>query len=252
MNLPKANETAWRKALERKAARYAACTEEAQDIVQETLIAYWQRSGTLPWEHLEESDTYRQAWRLCCLKVRSLTLNKHSCAYKRYEKLLVDSETGERLEVVDDSQERIQQIAIEQFIASLPDYLRAVAEMYESGYSYQEIAAHLGVSGGTVQGYLGRIVTPPLWYSVLWGFGVSLPMYYLWDRMGKRQRLWYLFLLGVAAACVSAVVLGFQHGFAQLFSPAFLVMSILYMGSCTLITGGGLWYLKTHLLGESA
>lgn len=105
---------------------------------------------------------------------------------------------------------------------------------------------------GSVRALATAFVTPPLWYSVLWGGGVSLPMYYLWDRMGKRQRLLCLFLLGAAATCVSAVVLGFQHGFAQLFSPAFLIMSVLYMASCILITGGGLWYLKTRLLGESA
>lgn len=104
---------------------------------------------------------------------------------------------------------------------------------------------------GFVRAFASGFVAPPLWYSLLWGFGVSLPMYYLWDRMGKRRRIWYLSLLGAGAVCASAVVLGFQHGFMQLFSPAFLVMSALYMVSCTLITGGGLWYLKTRLIGES-
>lgn len=157
MDLPQANEAAWRKALERKAEGYAANNEDVQDIVQETLVAYWQRFDALPWEHLEESDTYRQAWGWCCLKIHSLALNRCNCAYSRYERLLIDHEAGERLKVVEVQGDWIQQIALVQFIASLPDYLRVVAEMYESGYSYQEMAAHLGVSVGTVQGYLGRI-----------------------------------------------------------------------------------------------
>ncbi len=125
--------------------------------MQETLIAYWKRFGALPWEHPEGGDSYEQAWAWCCLKVRSLALNRRNSAYHRYERLLLNDQQGESLAVVDEAEHSIERIAIGQFITSLPDYLRSVAVMYEAGYSYSEIAAHLGVSVGTVQGYLGRI-----------------------------------------------------------------------------------------------
>lgn len=157
MNRPEAKESAWRKALGQRAESLAANSEEAQDIVQETLTAYWKRFGALPWEHPEGDDSYEQAWAWCCLKVRSLALNRRNCAYHRYERLLLNGQQGESLAVVDDVEHSIERIAIGQFITSLPDYLRSVAVMYEAGYSYSEIAARLGVSVGTVQGYLGRI-----------------------------------------------------------------------------------------------
>lgn len=157
MALPEATEYAWRQALRRKAKMDVFCHETVEDIVQETLIAFWQRTGLLPWEYPQGTECYKHAWVWCCLKVRSLIINKNALAYKRYERLLVDAEGGEQLAFVDDSDDWIKRLALEQFFAVLPDYLRAVAEMYEAGYTYREISAHIGVSVGTVQGYLGRI-----------------------------------------------------------------------------------------------
>lgn len=64
---------------------------------------------------------------------------------------------GEWLAVVNDEEALVERIALDEFLAGLPAYLRQVAELYEAGYSYGEIAKRLGVSVGTVQGCLGRI-----------------------------------------------------------------------------------------------
>jgi DNA-directed RNA polymerase specialized sigma24 family protein len=64
---------------------------------------------------------------------------------------------GEWLAAASDEEALIERLASGEFLASLPAYLRRVAKLYSQGYQYAEIAAHLGVSVGTVQGYLGRI-----------------------------------------------------------------------------------------------
>ncbi len=64
---------------------------------------------------------------------------------------------GEWLAVASDEAVLVERLALEAFLESLPPYLRRVAELYSEGYRYGEIAAQLGVSVGTVQGYLGRI-----------------------------------------------------------------------------------------------
>ncbi len=64
---------------------------------------------------------------------------------------------GEWLVVASDEAVLVERFALEAFLESLPPYLRRVAELYSEGYRYGEIAAQLGVSVGTVQGYLGRI-----------------------------------------------------------------------------------------------
>jgi uncharacterized protein YerC len=64
---------------------------------------------------------------------------------------------GEWLAMANDEEALVERLALEAFLESLPCYLRRVAELYSEGYRYTEIAAQLGVSVGTVQGYLGRI-----------------------------------------------------------------------------------------------
>jgi|FaiFalDrversion3_1042247.scaffolds.fasta_scaffold24653_2 hypothetical protein len=63
-------ESEWRAWLHRQAQRFNCCHDEADDLVQETLLAFWQRFGYLPWEQrwLEDSE-YQRACGWCCQRL---------------------------------------------------------------------------------------------------------------------------------------------------------------------------------------
>jgi|YNPMSStandDraft_2_1061718.scaffolds.fasta_scaffold04257_4 DNA-directed RNA polymerase specialized sigma24 family protein len=67
------------------------------------------------------------------------------------------SRGGERLAVVDIRDILLQQVALHEFLTSLPMYLQRVAGLYRDGYSYAEIAEQLNVQVGTVKRYMARI-----------------------------------------------------------------------------------------------
>ncbi|MFX6706158.1 hypothetical protein ABTH01_19735, partial [Acinetobacter baumannii] len=58
--------------------------------------------------------------------------------YRRQELQLLDTEIGEYLAVDNPEDAWLQQIALEQFIASLPTYLQKVVVLYNEGYNYAE------------------------------------------------------------------------------------------------------------------
>jgi RNA polymerase sigma factor (sigma-70 family) len=152
-------EQEWRAWLHRQALRFTCCHDEANDLVQQTLLAFWKRFGRLPWEqrHLETAE-YQQICGWCCKKLRSLALDSQKRASYQHEMLILDDALrGEWLVVASDEEALVERLGLEEFLASLPAYLRRVAELYNEGYRYTEITAQLGVSVGTVQGYLGRI-----------------------------------------------------------------------------------------------
>jgi RNA polymerase sigma factor (sigma-70 family) len=153
-------EQEWREWLHRQARRFSCCYDDADDLVQQTLLAFWQRFGYLPWEqrHLETME-YPQIRGWCYAKLHSLALDLKKQAHRQHEILILHDTQGggEWLAAASDEEALIERLASGEFLASLPAYLRRVAKLYSQGYQYAEIAAHLGVSVGTVQGYLGRI-----------------------------------------------------------------------------------------------
>ena len=159
-------EREWRAWLYRQAWCFTCSHDDAEDLVQQTLLAFWQRFGYLPWEqrYLGAID-YQQIRGWCYAKLRSQALDFKKQAYHQRELPILNDtrgrggEVGEWLAVASDEEALIERLAVEEFLTSLPTYLQRVAQMYNQGYEYAEIAARLGVSMGTVQGYLGRIKT---------------------------------------------------------------------------------------------
>lgn len=149
------DEMLWLQRLKRWARRFTRCEAQADDWVMEALHACRHHFGAYPWEASPEAHPQLLGW--CQRKIRSLAIDHRHCARVRYEHLLVDTPVGERLASRDDTGAIVERLAVRQFIESLPPYLRAVAELYEAGYTYAEIAEQLGVSEGTVKGYMGRI-----------------------------------------------------------------------------------------------
>jgi hypothetical protein len=89
--------------------------------------------------------------------LQSLARDRAKQPYRRQELQLLDTEIGEYLAVDNPEEAWLQQIALEQFIASLPAYLQKVAVLYNQGYDYAEIAQALHKSVGVVGQYLQRI-----------------------------------------------------------------------------------------------
>lgn len=151
-------EEGWRAWLYRQARCYTHCADTAEDWVQETLLAFWQWFGLLPWEQVRHQEEHSQRKRWCCQKLRWLALDTYKRAYGRHEQLILE-EVRPEVWLVGAEVEAgcLERLAIEQFAQSLPPYLQRIAVLYNAGYSYREIAEQIGVSVGTVQGYLGRI-----------------------------------------------------------------------------------------------
>ncbi len=151
-------EERWRAWLYRQARCYTHCADTVEDWVQEVLVAFWQRFGLLPWEQVRDEEERQQRGRWCRQKLRWLALDSHKCAYSQHERLTLEEiGRGEGLAVAEVEAGCLERLAIEEFVGCLPGYLQRVAVLYNEGYSYKQIAQILGVSVGTVQGYLGRI-----------------------------------------------------------------------------------------------
>ncbi len=88
-------ESEWRAWLHRQAQRFTCCHDEAGDLVQETLLAFWQWFGSLPWEPRWLADSeYQRACGWCCQKLHSLAVDAHKRAFRQHEILILDDAQG--------------------------------------------------------------------------------------------------------------------------------------------------------------
>ncbi len=150
-------EPEWRRWLMRKVGAYGFCEANAEDLVQACLHAFQHRFGFYPWEQRLEGDALKTARSWCTTKLHCLALDLLDKPACKRELLVLDTEVGERLAIYCPEEELLLHIGIEQFIDSLPVYLQKVANLYNQGYEYCEIAVQLGISEGTVRQYMGRI-----------------------------------------------------------------------------------------------
>ncbi|MFQ3611121.1 MAG: sigma factor, partial [Fimbriimonadales bacterium] len=58
-------EEGWRAWLSRQARGYTRSADTAEDWVQETLLAFWQRFGRLPWEQVCDEAECQRRGRWC-------------------------------------------------------------------------------------------------------------------------------------------------------------------------------------------
>ena len=123
----------WLQRLTRWARLFTRWDAEADDLVMEALHACRRHFGSYPWEAPPEA--HPQLLGRCQRKVRSLAIDHNRRAWVCHELLLVDTPVGESLACRDDTEAMIEPLAVEQFIGSLPPYLRVVAELYEAGYN---------------------------------------------------------------------------------------------------------------------
>lgn len=140
--------------LQRYARRFVCADEDAEDLAHECLHAYRRRYGAYPWE---TEETAPSPIRWCLRKIHALAIDHYRRSHGQHETTPLDSPDTKPPAEVSPERELLMRCALEEFVNTLPPYLREVAMLYEEGYSYKEIAEMLGVAVGTVQGYIARI-----------------------------------------------------------------------------------------------
>ncbi|GIV05195.1 MAG: hypothetical protein KatS3mg016_0770 [Fimbriimonadales bacterium] len=138
--------------LQRIARRWTNHTADAEDLAHECLYAYHQRFGDWPWENKP-----LHALRWCRCKLRALAQDHAKRSYRRHAQVSLDAPECPPIKAPRWEADLLDNLAMEQFVSSLPLYLQRVARLYDAGHNYKEIAHLLGVSIGTVQGYVKRI-----------------------------------------------------------------------------------------------
>jgi DNA-directed RNA polymerase specialized sigma24 family protein len=82
-------EQQWRAWLIQQARRIVHCQDDAEDVVQDTLLAYWKRFGSLPWDECADDTQLQRKCAWCCQKLRALALDSCRRAHRRYEMLML-------------------------------------------------------------------------------------------------------------------------------------------------------------------
>lgn len=121
----------------------------AEDIVQETLLSFWDKKKM---EHVSgELDSYLFE----AVKNKTLDFIKHNS--RRQELHLAASQETDRNHHIPNERETQQYAKLYRAIALLPDKRREVFKLvYLEGYQYQEVADMLNISINTVQTQLRR------------------------------------------------------------------------------------------------
>jgi len=134
----------------RLALRITLDRDEAEDVVQDTLLRLWERRDELP--QLQSIEAYSMT--MC----RNLALDRNKAA--RHSNLPLNEEqdspivTRTPLDELDDKQ-RMQQLM--ELINTLPEQQRSIILLRDvEGHSYEEIAQMLNIPLSQVKVYLHR------------------------------------------------------------------------------------------------
>ncbi len=139
-----------RERLIKLAHRWVHCPDDAEDLVQDTLIAYYQR------HHLWPSESYfpNQAIGWCVRKLHSLVIDqsRHKCRHDIPLYSLDSSESGQ-----DIFNTLLEDIFYEEFLHQLPQHLSTVLVLLLKGYSCEEIAQQMSVPSARIRHYKRQI-----------------------------------------------------------------------------------------------
>lgn len=129
--------------------RYGASRSEAQDILQEGLIAVY---SSLP-QFDAERGTFK-SWSnrvIINAALRFLKKNKWQQSFEDLE------EANEEIEISEDALDKIAAKELTELVQKLPVGYRLVFNLYAvEGYKHQEIAEQLGISVGTSKSQLSK------------------------------------------------------------------------------------------------
>lgn len=131
----------------RLALRITMSREEAEDIVQETLIKLWERREQ--WDTIESLEAYANT---LCHNLSLDRLRRMDNQHESIDALLTSPVADQRPTPLDDtiSHDRLQRV--KQIINSLPDKQRACVQLRDiEGKSYRDIADILNISEAQVK-----------------------------------------------------------------------------------------------------
>jgi len=124
--------------------------EDAEEIVQDVFVKFWERLDSLAEDSSIKSYLYRSVHNSC---INFLKHEKVKDAYKYY--VIQKMETIENPENEDNPEHMEQEI--HKAIESLPPQCRKIFTLSRfEGLKYQEIADHLGLSVKTVEVQMGK------------------------------------------------------------------------------------------------
>lgn len=137
----------------RLALRITLSREEAEDVVQDTLLKMWERRDS--WEEIDSLEAF------CLTMCRNLAIDRHGAA--RHNNLPLNEELDSapsRSTPLDELDDRMRVENLHRFIDQLPEVWRSIMLLRDSeGKRYDEIAGILGISESQVKVYLHRART---------------------------------------------------------------------------------------------
>jgi RNA polymerase sigma-70 factor (family 1) len=150
-----------------------ACTftnhdlDEAEDVVQQVFIKFWEQSTTLELQYSAKSYLYKMVYNRCLNRIRNTKVQEK---YKKYNVQQLEKGHETHPVVADELSERIKNA-----LQVLPTECRRIFEMSRfEELKYREIAEKLDISIKTVETQMGKALrlmrTELADYLVLWVF----------------------------------------------------------------------------------
>lgn len=129
------------------ALRFINNTDDAQDIVQQTLIQLWEKNEKLQNSEYLRTYIYHCVHNACLNKIRDTKIKPMSDSEEYLNSL--------KMEFSDELISEEQCVEIEKAISQLPTQCRTIFELNRlQGLSYKEIAVQLNISHRTVDSHL--------------------------------------------------------------------------------------------------
>jgi RNA polymerase sigma-70 factor (family 1) len=132
-----------------------ACTftnndiDEAEDVVQQVFVKFWEQSATLELQYSPKSYLYKMVYNRCLNNIRNAQVQEK---YKKYNALQLEKGHESHPVIADELSERIKNA-----LQILPKECRRVFEMSRfEELKYREIAEKLGISIKTVETQMGK------------------------------------------------------------------------------------------------
>lgn len=148
MDIPYWSESEWLRRLIRRAREYAVCDADAEDFAHACVCAFRRHFQIFPWE----SSNPLLAWRWCCQKLRSLSMD-YARRTARCPQVAF-SDLAEDAIVAEVEKETLETLSVEEFLSALPRVQREALQLRLEGYSWEETAQILGKPSSTLRSYL--------------------------------------------------------------------------------------------------
>ncbi|GIV05544.1 MAG: hypothetical protein KatS3mg016_1119 [Fimbriimonadales bacterium] len=144
-------ETEWRAWMLFVAQPLTRCAADAEDIVQEVLLQFWEVFGVLPWEYHPHqwARTVCRRW----LRLRTIDWNRRAptqrnITLENWDAPLPEGHEGSETRLIEHAEMQLLRQRLEE---QLSPQQQEMLHLYLEGYTYQEIARRLNVSVGTVK-----------------------------------------------------------------------------------------------------